>query len=59
MVGRLVVSRKIARDFYVIFVSIVALESIFIDNRLVSASRRGFYPTMVETLTCAQNWLLN
>lgn len=47
MVGRLVVSSKIARDFYVILVSIVVLESIFIDNRLVSVSRSGLYPTMV------------
>ncbi|KAL4290572.1 hypothetical protein GQ457_14G016350 [Hibiscus cannabinus] len=50
--------KDIARDVFAIPVSIVASESTFsTGGRLVSAQRNRLLPSMVEALTCSQNWL--
>ncbi|KAL4346399.1 hypothetical protein GQ457_17G014320 [Hibiscus cannabinus] len=50
--------KDIARDVFAIPVSTVALESTFsTGGRLVSAQHNRLLLSMVEALTCSQNWL--
>lgn len=52
--------RMIARDIYVIPVSIVALESAFsTSGTVLSEHHNRLTPKMLEALMCSQDWIRN
>ena len=55
--GKYLILAKIARDFLIIPVSIVASESAFSTRgRHLSSHRNRLHPSIVEVLVCTQNW---
>ncbi|KAE8662993.1 hypothetical protein F3Y22_tig00113124pilonHSYRG00617 [Hibiscus syriacus] len=58
--GKYPTLQRITKDILAILVSTVASESTFsISGRLISPHRSRLHPKTLETLMCAQSWLLN